>query len=281
MKKFGMLAVALGFLLAMTSCAKPQATETPAGGESESAAEFRVALECNYAPFNWTQTKEGNGAVPIDGGGFAGGYDVEIAKRLAEGLGKKLVIVKTEWDGLIPAVNAGKCDAVIAGMSPTAERKVSVDFSDPYYNSQLVVVVKKDGAFAGATSVKDFAGAKITGQLNTFHYSVIDQMDGVNKQPAMESFPAMIVALTSGKIDGYVSEMPGAVSAQTANPALAIVEFADGKGFEASEEDTAVAVAVKKGNAELPQINEVLKGISEKDREDLMVAAIANQPLSQ
>jgi ABC-type amino acid transport substrate-binding protein len=243
--------------------------------------EFAVGLECNYAPFNWTQLDDSNGAVEIKGGGgFCGGYDVEIAKKIAEGLGRKLVIVKIEWDGLIPAVNAEKIDAVIAGMSPTEERKVSVDFSDVYYESDLVIVIKADSEFAKAESIQDFKGAKITAQLNTFHYSVIDQIDGVDKQTAMESFPAMIVALSSGKIDGYISERPSAISAMEANPELSFVSFTEGKGFEASPEDVAVAVALKKGNADMAAINEILGTIAKEERQEIMDNAIATQPVA-
>lgn len=253
-------------------------------GQAASSKQFRVGLECAYTPFNWTQTDNSHGAVAISNSKneYASGYDVEIAKKIAAGLGKELVIVKTEWEGLIPAVNAGKIDAVIAGMSPTAERKVTVDFSDYYYRSELVIVVKKDSAFAAAKSLADFAGAKITGQLSTFHYSVIDQIPGVQKQAAMESFPAMIVALTSGKIDGYVSEKPGADSAVAANPDLSYVTFAAGSGFTYSDEDAAISVAMKKGSGEtLTAINKVLAGISQADREQLMADAIKNQPVSQ
>ena len=91
-------------------------------------------------------------------------------------------------------------------MSPTDERRASIDFSDVYYVSDLVMVVRKDGPYAQATSLEEFEGAKITAQLNTFHYTVVDQIAGVDKQTAMEDFPTMIVALQSGKIDGYVSE---------------------------------------------------------------------------
>ena len=71
-----------------------------------------------------------NGAVAIEGSSeYAGGYDVEIAKIIAAELGKELVIVKTEWDGLIPALTSGKIDAIIAGMSPTEERKEAIDFT--------------------------------------------------------------------------------------------------------------------------------------------------------
>lgn len=259
--------------------ATPDASAEPTQGKEE----FRVGLECNYAPFNWTQTEKSDTSVEIpDGGGYADGYDVQIAKRIADGLGKELVIVKTEWDGLIPAVNSGKVDAVIAGMSPTAERAVNVDFTDPYYESELVIVVKKGGAYAGATSLSDFAGAKITGQLNTLHYNVIDQIQGVKKQNAMDTFPAMIVALNSGKIDGYVSERPGAVSAMASNPDLTYVKFEEGKGFSVTKEDVAVSVALKKGSDEMVQkINDILAGISQQERETLMQQAVENQPVAQ
>ena len=255
----------------------------PAESSGEEGAEkLYVGMECNYAPFNWTQLDDSNDAIALDAGGYAGGYDVEIAKLIAEGLDKELVIVKTEWDGLIPALQSDKIDLVIAGMSPTEERKLTVDFTDNYYESQLVIVVKKDSAYASATSLADFAGAKITGQLNTFHYTVIDQIPDVDKQTALETFPAMIVALTSGKIDGYISERPGAVSAVAANPDLTFVEFEEGKGFETSPDDTAIAVAVKKGNTELlDSVNEILAGISQETREELMNAAVANQPVNE
>ena len=144
MKRIFAIALALLMMLSAFACAE----------------EFRVGLECNYAPFNWTQVEEDELSVPIDGGmGFAGGYDVEIAKRIAEGLGRDLVIVKIEWDGLIPALQSGMIDAVIAGMSPTAERKLTVAFSDAYYNSDLVIVTRKDSDYASATTLADFAGA--------------------------------------------------------------------------------------------------------------------------
>lgn len=240
--------------------------------------QFRVGMECDYPPFNWTQVEADENSVPIDGGmGYAGGYDVEIAKKIAEALDKELVIVKVEWDGLIQKLNADQIDAVIAGMSPTAERKITVDFTDAYYNSDLVIVVRKDSPYAEASTLADFAGAKITGQLNTFHYTVIDQIPDVQKMPAMDTFPTMTVALTSGAIDGYISERPGAVSACAANDVLAFVT----PGFEASEEDTSIAVALKQGQPELiAQINEVLAGIDADTRNAIMDAAVLNQPVS-
>lgn len=251
-----------------------------AGCAKKDDGKFRVGMEAGYAPFNWTQSDNSNGGVAIDGSKeFAGGYDVEIAKKIAESLGKELVVVKTEWDGLVPALTSGKIDAIIAGMSPTAERKETIDFSDNYYKSVLVMVVKKGGAYEGATSIQDFSGAKISAQLNTFHYSVIDQINGVDLQPAMDNFPAMRVALESGVIDGYVSERPEGVSASAANENFAMVEFTE--GFVTSEDDTAIAVGVEKGSNLTVKINEALAGVSEEERISIMDAAIANQPAAQ
>src|SRR5690606_31822505 len=249
------------------------------GSGAEEKDVFRVGMECDYPLFNWTQLGPENGAVPIEGTAeYAGGYDVEIAKRIAEGLGKELVIVKTEWDGLIPSLTSGKIDAIIAGMSPTEDRKQTIDFSDIYYESDLVMVVKKGSPYENATSIQDFKGAKITAQLNTFHYTVIDQIDGVIKETAMDNFPAMRVALQSGMIDGYVSERPEAVSAEAANPDFKMVEFED--GFVTTPEHTAIAVDLRKGSDLTPKINEILKGISEEERVAIMDEPIKNQPAS-
>jgi putative lysine transport system substrate-binding protein len=255
-------------------------TKGNSGSSGSEDNTFKVGLEAGYAPFNWTQTGDANGAVKIDGNAeYAGGYDVEIAKKIADGLGKELVIVKTEWDGLVPALTSGKIDAIIAGMSPTAERKKTIDFSENYYKSNLVMVVKKGGDYEGATSIQDFKGAKVTAQLNTFHYSVIDQIEGVDKKPAMDNFATMRVALESGVIDGYVSERPEAVSASAANENFAMVEFKD--GFETSDDDTAIAVGVGKESALTEKINEILAKISEEERNSIMDAAIKNQPAAQ
>ncbi|MGA9226958.1 MAG: transporter substrate-binding domain-containing protein [Mesobacillus sp.] len=269
------LVLLLSAMILLAGCG----SKDKASGSSDENT-FKVGLEAGYAPFNWTQKDDSNGGVKIAGTSeYAGGYDVEIAKKIADGLGKELVIVKTEWDGLVPALTSGKIDAIIAGMSPTAERKETIDFSDNYYKSNLVMVVKKGGKYEGATSIQDFKGAKITAQLNTFHYSVIDQIEGVSKATAMDNFPAMRVALESGIIDGYVSERPEAVSASGANENLAMVEFKD--GFKTSEDDTAIAVGLEKGSKLTGKINEILKGISEEDQTKIMDEAIKNQPAAE
>lgn len=273
------LAAGLSAVLLLSACGSSTSTSTSNAGTSDSNV-LRVGMECAYAPFNWTQSTDANGAVAIGDGSYAGGYDVEIAKLIADSLGKELVIVKTEWDGLVPSLTSGKVDAIIAGMSATEERKVTIDFTNDYYTSDLVVVVKADGPYANATSLADLSGAKITGQLNTLHYDVIDQIPNVQKQAALESFPTMIAALTAGKIDGYISERPGALSAVASNPSLTFIEFPAGEGFDFSGDEVSIAVGVKKGSPLTAEINAALANISDEKRAELMQQAVANQPLS-
>ena len=120
--------------------------------ESEAPANptgtLRVAMECAYEPYNWTETSaESVGAVPIHGEGkdglYANGYDVQIAQYIANKLGMTLEVYSYEWDSLIPALQSGNVDAIIAGMSPTAEREEEIDFTNVYYESNLVVIYKK------------------------------------------------------------------------------------------------------------------------------------------
>ena len=109
---------------------------------------LKVAMECAYAPFNWTEMDNPSvGAVAISGEGkenmYANGYDVQIAQYVANKLGMTLEIYAIEWDGLIPALDSGAVDAIVAGMSPTAEREEQIDFTNVYYSSNLVVIYKK------------------------------------------------------------------------------------------------------------------------------------------
>lgn len=276
-----MLTAMTAILLA--ACGAGDKSEDKASGDAakeEAGGEFRIGMEAGYPPFNWTQQDDSNGAVKIaDNAEYAGGYDVQMAKKIAEGLGKELVIVKMEWDGLVPALQSKKIDAIVAGMSPTEERKQTIDFTENYYTSDFVMVIKKGSKYEDAKSIQDFSGAKVTSQLNTSNYNVIDQIKGVEKQTAMENFSAMRVALEAGKIDGYVAERPEGISAAAANDKFTFVSFEE--GFDTDISNTSIAVGLRKGDASLDKINEILKGISEDDRQKIMEEAILQQPAAQ
>lgn len=281
LKKVGVMLLAVTMLVPLVACGGANKVNTAEKSDpnTEATLVLRVGMECGYAPYNWTQQDDSNGAVKIDESNeFAGGYDVEIAKKVAEGLGRELVIVKTQWDGLPPAVQSDKIDVIMAGMSPTAERKEQIDFTAPYWVSDYVMIVQKGSKYENATSLEDFAGAKITGQLSTVHYDILDQIEGVNKQEAMEDFPQMRVALQSGVIDGYIAEVPEAMSIEMAMPDLVSVHFDEGKGFKISGDENTIAAGLKKGSELKGQIDEVLKTLTEEDRQEIMTQAVKNQP---
>lgn len=248
--------------------------------ETKDPNKLYVGMECGYAPFNYTQMDDKNGAVKISNAdGYANGYDVMIAKKIAQALGKELVIVKYEWDALVNGVATGALDFIIAGMSPTLDRLEAIDFSLPYYESQLVIVVRKDGNYDKATKLADFSGAKIVAQLGTFHDKALQaqcQAHNILRQTPMETFPAMINALNTKAIDGYVAEEPGAIADCTANPDFTYIHLVNNStGFTASAADVQIAIGIKKNSPVTAQVNAALFDISQEERDQMMDLAIS------
>lgn len=300
-KKLVSVILAAAVVMSMTACgAKEEAavkdvqTEETAA-ESDEAAEveektdskkvLKVAMECGYAPYNWTQADDSNGAVPInDSSDYAYGYDVMMAKLIAEKLGYDLQIIKMDWDSLVPAVTSGTIDCVIAGQSITSDRLQMVDFSTPYYYASIVGLVKEEGDFSTANGVADLEGATCTSQLGTIWYDIcLPQIKDAKIQPAQESAPAMLVALESGRTDLIVTDMPTAMAAVVAYPDLKILDFTGtDDNFDVSDEEINIGVSMKKGNTELLEgINSVLDTLTTDDFETMMNEAISVQPLSE
>ena len=146
--------------------------------QAEEKKTLKVAMECSYAPYNWTQPDDSNGAVPInDSNEYAYGYDVMMAKKICDELGYDLQIVRLDWDSLIPAVSTGQVDCVIAGQSITTERLQAVDFTEPYYYATIVTLVKNGSKYADAKSVADWLVQPVlpsrapSGMIPAFHRS--------------------------------------------------------------------------------------------------------------
>lgn len=178
---------------------------------------FKVGMECAYDPFNWTQNDDSNGAVPISGSlnKYANGYDVQIAAQVAAHLGMKLEIYQYEWEGLLPAVTSGVITAIVAGMSPTEERKQEIDFSSNYYQSNLVIISRKGNKILEYKSLSelDQEGVKIAAQPGTFHLDALKaQTSKLTVVENLNDFVAMRIALEAGTIDGYVAEEPTALT---------------------------------------------------------------------
>lgn len=244
---------------------------------------LRVGTEGASAPFNWTQTDNSNNAVQINGTNeYANGYDLMIAQKIADKIGYKLEVHKMDFDGLIPGVSSGKIDVAIAQMSITKERMQSVDFSDPYYKANIVALTKKGTPYENAKSVSDLKGAICTSQLSTVWYDMLKQIPDAQIQPAMDTVPSLIVALSSGKVNVVTMDKPTAMAAVHSNPDLVMIDPDGDNGFKASDEDVNIGIAIKKGNKELTdKINKAISEISEEDRNKMMEEAIKDQPLSK
>lgn len=241
-----------------------------------------VGMSADYAPFDWLQNDESNDAVLTTNGSYMNGYDVLMAKKLADTMGLELKITQVEWDGLILSIVSGMVDCAVAGMSITSERSQTVDFSDPYYNADICAVVAKDGKYADAKNLTDLEGATITSALNTVWYDVLDQItDYATKGVALDTFAAMVSAVNAGTIDGFTCDIPSAMSVVSTNPNLTILDFKDGIGFKVSSEETDLGIPVQKGNDSLREaINSILSGISQDERDELMEKAVDIQPAS-
>ena len=259
-----------------------------AGGSKEetttSSNTLKVAMECGYAPYNWTQTTDANGAVRISGSTeYAYGYDVMMAKLIAEKLGKNLEFVKLDWDSLVPAVQSGTVDCVIAGQSITSDRLQMVDFTTPYYYASIVCLVNEGSKYEGAKGVGDLKGAVCTSQQNTVWYDVcLPQIENANILPAQESAPAMLVALSAGRVDLICTDMPTAQAALVAYPSFRLLDFTNSDdNFVVSQEEINIGISVSKNNPELTAaINEVLATLTVEDFNAMMDEAISVQPLS-
>ena len=294
MRKITCLVLAMLLTLSLAACGgKTETTATTAAASSSTGVEdgvLTIAMECAYAPYNWTQGDDSNGAVPISNvpGSYANGYDVMIGKKIAEANGWQLEVIQSDWDSLVPGVQTGIFDAVIAGQSMTAERSEQVDFAGPYFYATIVCVTKKDSPFASAKSINDLSGGKCTAQIATIWYDqCLPQIEGANVQTAAETAPAMLMALETGSVDFICTDMPTAQGAIAAYPDMTILDFSGTDGdFQFSDqvraENVNIGVSVKKGNTELKdKIDAVLSTMTQDDMNALMQQAIAVQPLSE
>ena len=274
-------------LLALTACgagtaspaqdanAPAEETDPPATESSQ----FRVGMECAYAPSNWQESAATDTNVPVENvaGAYAEGYDVQIARILADQLGKELVIVKLSWDGLIDALNQGQIDAIIAGMMDTAERRESINFSEPYRETTYGLMVLADSPYLNATSIQDFSGAAVLGQQGTALDDVIEQIEGVDHLSPVGSVPDMISRLQQGTCDAIVINVENAQGYLASNPNFRLVTFDEGSGFTLPAKGSCVGLR-KSDNELLDQINTILSGIDDDARAAMWQAAVDGQP---
>ena len=292
MRRITAIVLALLMVLSLAGCGQSgssaaTATAAPAATVASGVEDgvLTIAMECDYPPYNWTQYDDSNGAVPISGtsGEYANGYDVMIAKKICEANGWQLEIIRTDWDSLVPGVQTGAYDAVIAGQSMTKDRAQVVDFAGPYLYATIVCLTLKDSPYAGSKGLSDLAGGSCTSQLATIWYdTMLPQIQGADIRPGAADAPAMLMALETGTVDFVCTDMPTALGAVAAYPDMVLLDFSgSGDDFEASDEDVNIGISMMKGNTVLfDAINAVIKPMTVDDFNAIMAEAIAVQPMN-
>ena len=290
MRRFTAILMAALMVFALTACGGSSASTASTASTASAVPSgvedgvLTVAMECAYAPYNWAQSDDSNGAVPIANasGSYANGYDVMTAKKICEANGWQLEIIQADWDSLIPGVLSGTYDAVIAGQSMTAERAEQVDFAGPYLYASIVCVTKADSPLASAKGLSDLAGASCTSQLATIWYDTcLPQIQGANIVTAAETAPAMLMALETDTVDFICTDMPTAQGAVAVYPDMVILDFSgSGDDFQVSDEEVNIGISVMKGNTVLfDAINAVLATMTVDDFNAQMAQAVAIQPI--
>lgn len=239
-----------------------------------------IGMEADYAPYNWSTSVSTDFTHPIHGrNDYADGYDVQIAKLIAAGLGKKLVIKAIGWDGLPPAVQSGQIHLLLAGMTPTPERSKTLLFSNEYYRAEPVIVLRKDSSFNGENkTLNDFNGAKAVAQLGTIYEGLVEQLPGAVAQTSLEDYTALLLAVKNKTTDIVIAELPVAESMVRFNEELTYIRFAAGEGFNIDTQLVIVSIGMTLNNTELKRrVDEILAGISQAERERMMNAAIERQ----
>ncbi|MDL2292800.1 transporter substrate-binding domain-containing protein [Acholeplasma sp. OttesenSCG-928-E16] len=258
---------------------------TLVGCSSDNRETFTVGLECAYPPFNWVETKKTATNYPIENlpSGYAEGYDVQISKRVAEALGRRLVIKMIDWDGLASALLAGEIDAIVAGMSPTEERKETIDFTAAYYTSNHVAVVKAGSSYVNATTLSDLAGAVGVGQSGTIYADLVDHMVSeynCTKIANRKTAPLCVNNILNNEADFTIFEKPVALGYVANDPRLVMLFGNVDNIFDLSDEDRDVAIGIRKEDTELKsEINHILETIGTDTRETLMATAVENSPV--
>ena len=267
-----LLAVLLIMLLALTACAQPApaepADETPGEtpeaaadgkiGEIQSAGSLVLGTSADYPPYEFIAEIDGNLEVV--------GFDIDIAREIANDLGVELEIRDMDFDGLLAALVAGNIDLIVAGMVPTEERKESVDFSIPYYSAEQRFLVRADDADE-LNTVESLTGKRIGAQLSTVQETIAtEQISDPAELRFISRINDLVLDLKSGRIDGIVLVGPVATSYANNDDQLALSEISFGQ-------EDGVAIAIAQGNEDLVDaVNATLERLMADDMINQFIA---------
>jgi len=252
-------------LVLFASCGPKEDTKL---SQIKKAGKLVIGTSADYPPYEFHSLAGGKDTIV--------GFDVAIAQEIAKDLGVKLEIKDMQFDGLLAALQAGTIDIVIAGMTPTEERKQSVDFSKTYYYAVHGVIVRtaEKDKYATVDALKD---ARLSAQKGTIQVGIAKkQILGMSEEDAekpsdkvkeLGTIKNLVLDLKSSKVDAIVAELPVATAYVGKNPDLAVA------APTFSDDDGGSAVALKKGNPSLVEaVNKTLDRIMSAKLIDQFVA---------
>ncbi|EJJ2319752.1 basic amino acid ABC transporter substrate-binding protein [Campylobacter coli] len=217
MKKF-LTAFLVAFMgLFLTACQNTK-TENNTSNETNATLTLKVGTAPNYKPFNYKENSK------------LTGFDTDLVEEIAKKNGIKIVWVETNFDGLIPALKAGKIDMIASAMSATDERRQSVDFTKPYYMSKNLYLKLKNND--SLQTKNDLEGKKIGVQLGTLQENTAKAIKNAQVQ-SNKDLNIAVLALKNNKIDAIVADQDTAKGFLAENPELVSFyqETDGGEGF--------------------------------------------------
>ncbi|MBK1623848.1 ABC transporter substrate-binding protein [Afifella marina] len=222
-----------------------------ATGAAQAQETLRIGTEGAYPPFS-----------EITADGKLVGFDIDIANALCDEMKVKCEFISQDWDGIIPALLAGKYDAIVASMSITEERKEKVDFTDKYYDTPQAIVVPKDSDITEATA-ESMADRSVGAQSSTTHAQYAEQIfpdSDIRLYPSADEYK---LDLSSGRLDAALDDV------------IVLSEWVDSEDGSCCKILTTlpgdpkiygpgIGIAVRKGDDELREkLNAAIKAIRE------------------
>ncbi|SFS58073.1 ABC transporter substrate-binding protein/permease [Paenibacillus sp. 453mf] len=216
--------------------------------------ELILGTSADFPPYEFHTT--------IDGQDQIVGFDIEIAKAIAEKMGAELVIQDMGFDSLLPALQSGRVDLVISGMTPTEERRQSIDFSDPYYKARQVVIVRAEDKDKYQT-MADLENTKIGVQKGSIQEDIAMGVPNASIT-SLDKIGDIVMQLETERVDALIVE--DTVAAGYLNDDIVLADAVP------DESESDAAIGVQKGNTELlAVINETLAELKADDRITEMV----------
>ena len=271
MKKLLTAVLACTLLLSGCGSSAPERAVSQTTGKTY----FKVGMDCDDAPFNSQTKQQTSSSVIISDDSYSVGYDVNIARKLAETMGEEIQVKKISRDTLKDYLDKYDIDVIISALSPSEALKKEMDFTKPYYSSERVLVVRKDDKAAKYKDIAQFKGLKVAALANSSFDDAINEIKEVKHADALKNTTELVKALTDKKVDAIVVGKESAQSIVKKNKDLVVVTPDEKKGFSTKAD---YVIGVKKGTTDedfFENLQKALDGISKEDKETFMKAAIA------